>query len=388
MTIRPVHGPLHESQESKVSPFYWILRFEVMSILMALGLVLMLGPGVLLLYAQNIWSFASLLLIPAGWLLFRFAFRFLRNSIWRNRHLSSYRLYEDRIETTVYPDPDQTAAETRIPLQAADMLVVSALATRPAANSTASQGLAVSATAHHPVVWLRYRDDNGLPHLLQLPLSPRGGLDIWMDTLQHRIPFFVTSVPLLLLPEPQRLEALEDGYRLHPFHYSGDLYGDFRRHMALVQPTETNGQAIQTSAAQPGAAAAEPKPPRPKIRFWARPALSTLVLHGVMLAGLYVFIAMAAAGKLGTESLLPCLGLLIGGAAVYFAMARPLALAHVFRYLVTTLPLWFVFTAALPAAREGAGYAFMDSVLGSLLLLPFLIWLPYGLIKLIRRQRT
>ncbi|WP_054958067.1 hypothetical protein [Paenibacillus dakarensis] len=108
---------IHEHQQPRMQPFYWILTFEMMTIAMLLGIALVAGPIVLLSLWPSGWMGLTLLALPFGLIIFIKSYRSLKERVWHNRHTNSYAMYEDRIEYIIWDrktkEADQGSIEIR-----------------------------------------------------------------------------------------------------------------------------------------------------------------------------------------------------------------------------------------------------------------------------------
>ncbi|MEI0736844.1 hypothetical protein VQ056_09440 [Paenibacillus sp. JTLBN-2024] len=71
---------IHERADRRMEPFYWILTFEVMTFVLALGAGLVIGP-LYWAYRYQSWAFLLLILLVPGFWLIRFSVRYLRSAI-------------------------------------------------------------------------------------------------------------------------------------------------------------------------------------------------------------------------------------------------------------------------------------------------------------------
>ncbi|MFS0723349.1 hypothetical protein [Paenibacillus sp. 1P07SE] len=101
---------IHERRDRKMQPFYWILSFECFTLLAIFGLALagLSGFGAV---QYGGWTLLLLLLVPVGLWLAWTGCRLLSKFIWENTHLSTYRLYRDRVEMERYDKGSRTRSE-------------------------------------------------------------------------------------------------------------------------------------------------------------------------------------------------------------------------------------------------------------------------------------
>lgn len=107
---------IHERRDRKMEPFYWILTFEGLSLLLLLALSLIAFPAYWALLYQG-WAYTLLLLTALGLWLLRISIKLLIKYIWDNNHLNTYKLYEDRIEWVEYNKKTRGKREDITPLR-------------------------------------------------------------------------------------------------------------------------------------------------------------------------------------------------------------------------------------------------------------------------------
>ncbi|WP_159883248.1 hypothetical protein [Paenibacillus puerhi] len=119
----PQNGELiHEQTERKMQPFYWILTFECLSLLLLLALCLATLPVIVAFIYQG-WVY---LLLPAllGLWLIRISWRLLGKYVWENNHLSRYALYRHHVDYLQYDKKRRDFVQDSVPLQQIERALV------------------------------------------------------------------------------------------------------------------------------------------------------------------------------------------------------------------------------------------------------------------------
>jgi len=106
---------IHERHDRKMEPFYWIATFEGLAILLLIALALIIFPAYWALLYQG-WAFTWLLVSALGLWLLRISIKLLIKYVWENNHLSTYKLYEDRIEWVEFNKKARSKREDTTPL--------------------------------------------------------------------------------------------------------------------------------------------------------------------------------------------------------------------------------------------------------------------------------
>lgn len=431
---------LHEQRNRRMAPFWWIAMFEMLTFCLLLALALIFGPVILLYYYQNIWTYLSLLLIPAGILLSRASFKTLRTQVWRNRNLSTYSLFSDGVEAVVHDETTRQTQTYAFRLEDIDRVYFSQHLIRDAhAFKKAGWFEQVNMYALLPVLHIRYRDIGGM-RLLSVPFWDSAAGDVWLNEMRQRsIPIWATLLMITGRPEAEKLELLADDTSADhfPFRYESNLDQDFKRMVSQIREerlrrlpanANTSGKAMDRNSGdaspgdprfpltkehpdyphqpdsgypqhpdytqqpghlqppgypyQPGYPGQQPR----RARFFATPKLSTLLNLGVSGTLFYGVIRLVHGGTLSENHFLLPLLLLWAGVFVYFLCAEQLSRVHVFRYVVLAAVTWVAVGLAAPETEEDPAAGFMGISLISLAFHLVLFWVPYLLVKRLKQR--
>lgn len=373
---------IHERADRRMEPFYWILTFEVMAFVLALGAALVIGP-LYLVYRYQSWAFLLLiLLVPGIWLIW-FSIGYLRSAIRKNRLLSRYRLCRDRVEYRIYHHPDTKVSEGTIPLDRVERIYVSyyvALYHYAYRKSKFKE----QQPMHHilPMINVVYRDEANR-RVLGVPFYEYFDAEQWLKELQSRdIPIWATVVLPAALPEEERLWQLEDESNSRPFPFHHHLQKELEqlvREIEQSRPGET-ASAITDSQQKDGE-----RPPAGLKRF--KPQWSTLVLFPLLFAFVYVFLKIAFQGSIASDGVGICFAVSLVGGLIYLFMAKRLTFWVPLRYAIILFFGWALIGAMMPETDTGIGEEYFVSTLTAGIFTAFAIWPFFGALYWIRRKR-
>lgn len=381
---------IHERKDRRMEPFYWILTFEVMAILIVLAVAMVAGPIVLLWYYREWWAYALLavgvaLAVPLA----RFDYRYMVKLVRKNRRLSSYRIYEDRIEATVYDISSRStkAKEDQIPLKQVESVYASMhAATQTYHYKKTGWKERVPQFELLPILYIVY-NSGWDRHVLTVPFYGGDAVDWWLGVLQERnVPIKATSKLLHSHSEADQLEVFDSGTDVFPFPYERNYQIDFRRLMdelvSRTAPVEAASSA-QDSPPQKGSRPGMEPAPGGSDASWLRyPSLGMLML---LIASLYPVILLEEAVNLPAVSTILCFGLLFAGAVAYFYRMRRLTLWAPLRFVLIAGLGWLILGGSLETRGDIAADV-ASTAAAAVILQPVLVWLPYWAAVRIRRR--
>lgn len=232
---------IHERRDRKMEPSYWILTFEGLSILLLFALSLIVFPVYWALLYQG-WAFTLLLLSAIGLWLLRLSIKLLIKYIWDNNHLSSYQLYEDRIEWVEYKKKTRIKREGMTPLE-------------QITGAYIGRYLAMN---HYAYKKSRWNEKQGLYHVLpslhivyrrgieqetfEIPFYEPKDMEPWLATLQEA-DISVQVFAVLMgggMNNEQRIMALSNPDYLLPYEEDQPFREAY--HQLLIRMEEHAGQ--------------------------------------------------------------------------------------------------------------------------------------------------
>lgn len=385
-------APIHERKGRRMEPLFWILTFEAMTLLILFAAALVAGPVFLAVYFKTWWSFILLLLAPLGLWLIGFSLRFLRKRIWHNRHLSCYRLYQDRIDYLVYTDEAADSQEGTVSLRQIEETSVSLYIAK---NHYAYKKTGWTEPQPYdrmlPILYVRYHGGWN-PRILSVPLHDYREAEIWLSHLQDNgIPLRHTRLLLSERPEDEQLRLMNEEESSIPYSFSGNLEADIARIIREQQAASTTRE-VQPTPQGPVPIHLNPAgKPKAKKRllssFFAKPRASTIALFGLLFAALYLLIKLAAAGGLSQDNMGICLTVLLVFSAIYFLLAQPLAFRHPIRFIAIAFIGWLAVGTVMTETDAGVAQEFHYTAISATMLMAVLVWLPYGIIHWLRARR-
>lgn len=378
---------IHERVDRRMEPFYWILTFEAMCFLIALGIALIAGP-VYLVYQFQSWTYLLLLLLlPGAWLV-KFSIGYLRAAIRKNRLLSRYRLYADQIAFRIYNHDARTIREDAIPLERVECIYVSKYIAQYHYAYRKSKMTEKQPVFHVlPILYAVYQE-GAQRRVVPVPFYEVGEAELWVKELQNRgIPFRATNKLLFPLAEEQQLRLLEDEINSKPFSLERHLEFELNAIVIELEREEAARLGIgntSESSAKPGGAAVEHTGPR---RSSWKPRRSTLAVFALLLVFLLVSIKLADAGLVDEDGTGLCFLVLLVSAAAYQYLAQPLTFRVPLRFLLGSFVLWTFSGAFMPEVEAGPGDEFYSSAIAAVILMAIAIWPLFGIQYWLRRRR-
>ncbi|WP_405081227.1 hypothetical protein ACI48J_00655 [Paenibacillus chitinolyticus] len=409
---------IHERCGRRMEPFYWILTFEALALLLLSALALAAGPVYLVVTFRHFWSYMSLLLIIPGLWLIRFSILTLKAYIWKNRHLDRYSLYRDDIRYLHYEQA--VKEEDAVRLDEVDRVYIAYYVAQYHYAYKKTKWFESQSVFHLlPMLYVRYRRD-AQERILKIPFYELPDLKKWLKHFKQRgsIEIWATDLLLEQKTEAEQLSVLRKPLDTSPFDIEKKgfkkrldnlLYELGRkrseRERASQEPSESFGGA-KTIRARSGT----PQPQRPLYRgngsvgaggaavresstgqgarqeSSRKPRMSTVVIFALLFASLYVLTGFVVDGRVSPDNMWLCIGCFLAAAAAYFVMADRLTFWHAVRFTLAAFIGWVLAGAIMPLTDTGAGGEFYSTAIGATILLPLTIWLPFGMVCWIRRQ--
>ncbi|MDR9853601.1 hypothetical protein RJP21_08310 [Paenibacillus sp. VCA1] len=374
---------IHERADRRMEPFYWILTFEVMTFVLALGAALVIGP-LYLAYRFQSWAFLLLVLLVPGLWLIRFSVRYLRSAIRKNRLLSRYRLYRDRIEYRIYHHPDTKASEGAVPLDRIERIYVSYYVALYHYAYRKSKFNEQQPTYHIlPMVNVVYRDETNR-RVLGVPFYEYFDAEQWLKELQSRdIPIWATAVLPGALPEEEQLRLLEDESNSRPFPFHHHLQKELEQLVSEIEQSrpEEAGGADGTAPQQE----AGERPPAGIQRF--KPQWTTLVIFALLFAFVYAFLKFSFKGSISSDGFGISFAVSLAGGLIYLFLAKRLTFWVPLRYAIALFLGWALIGAFMPETDAGIGEEYYISMLTAGVFTAFAIWPVFGILYWIRKKR-
>ncbi|MEY9094633.1 hypothetical protein [Paenibacillus sp. RC84] len=406
---------IHERSGRRMEPFYWILAFEALTLLLLLGLALATGPVYLAVTFRHFWSYLSLLLIIPGLWLIRFSILTLKAYIWKNRHLDHFSLYENEIRYLHYEHGEKEEGSVR--LDEVDRVYIAYYVAQYHYAYKKKKWFESQSVFHLlPMLYVRYRRD-AEERILKVPFYELPDLKKWLKHLKQRgsIEIWVTDLLLEQKTEAEQLSALREPLDTAPFDIERK---GFKKRLdnllyELGRKRSERERAVKASVAgSPGSskalrtASTRSQPQRPFYRGGAaattgrengsgqgsdqessrKPRLSTVVIFALLFATLYVLTGFVVDGRVSQDNMWLCIGCFLAAAAAYFVMADRLTFWHAVRFTIISFIGWLFIGAIMPLTDTGAGGEFYSTAIGATILLPLTIWLPFAMVWWIRRQ--
>ncbi|MGE6230118.1 hypothetical protein [Paenibacillus chitinolyticus] len=406
---------IHERCGRRMEPFYWILTFEALALLLLLGLALAIGPVYLAVTFRHFWSYFSLLLIIPGLWLIRFSILTLKTYIWKNRHLDRYSLYEDEIRYLHYEQTEKEEGAVRLD-EVDRVYIASYVAQYHYAYKKTKWFESQSVFDLLPMLYVLYRRD-AQERILKVPFYEWPDLKKWLKHFKQRGSTEIWATDLLLeqKTEAEQLSALRDPLDTAPFDIERKgfkkrldnlLYGLGRKRSERERAEQGTAAGSSGGAGTMRAGSGTPLPQRQFYRGGEggstvrengsgqrtrqtssrKPRMSTVVIFALLFASLYVLTGFAVDGRVSPDNMWLCIGCFLAAGAAYFVMADRLTFWHAVRFTLTAFIGWVLTGAFMPLTDTGAGGEFYTTAIGATILLPLTVWLPFGMVWWIRRQ--
>lgn len=217
---------IHTYKEPKMETFWWIFYLIAINIGALFGAALVAVPFILYMTHQISWLLILFILIPLGFWIARGCLRNLKRVSWHNNHLSTFTLFNNKIESVEWTeDYSKSPIQQVIPFSSLTSVIASSYIIRQTIN-TVGLGRVVSETG--PILYIRYLKD-GQQKVLNLPFANHGdnGMNVWLRYFQDwQIPLQYTARQIYrkdtqFLNDEQRLDYFESSEELIDFPFSG-----------------------------------------------------------------------------------------------------------------------------------------------------------------------
>jgi len=175
---------------------------------------------------QIIWLLILFILIPLGFWISRGCLRNLKRVSWHNNHLSTFTLFNNKIESVEWTEAySKSPIQQVIPFSSLTSVIASSYIIRQTIN-TVGLGRVISETG--PILYIRYLKD-GQQEVLNLPVANHedNGINVWLRYFQdQQIPLQYTARQIYrkdtqFLNDQQRLDYFESSEELIDFPFSG-----------------------------------------------------------------------------------------------------------------------------------------------------------------------
>lgn len=367
---------------------FWRIGYVIVLVAGAfVGAALALAPVYYFLKYQNAWIAISFLFIPLGiWIAYR-TLRHLQKLIWEDSHLSSYNLYENKIEAEEWVEAySQAPVKREIPLNEVTSVTASFYILRKTMTMLGPTHQTITETA--PILYIRYTK-NGQENVLNLEFPNHGddNINVWLSHFQQRnIPLLYTARLLYRVDtqsynDQQRLEYFKSSGEVVEFPFSGSWLKD----EAAIRPSWNENESTLRAEEEEKDPELKKACQKHNFKFW---------IWTVWLAAMVIILSTFAYTKFGSflplssGNIIP--GLLIftfGGFLFFFCLRSYLRWFYMFTYLALVLITGFwigVLSDSLPAIEAELAI----SISMASLLYPLLVWIPYVTIKKMTNKKA
>lgn len=378
---------IHEHNEQKADPFWWIFYFIALSVAFLFGLALIIGPLLLYVMFQSAWLLILLVFVPAGAWIVRKLYHYTRKLIWHNTHLSSYVLQEGNIKTEEWTDAFQsTPFRSSIDIPAIQSIIASSYIVRQTRALRSQGGTGQTITETDPILYVIYSQNNERK-LLTVPFSYKNeGINTWLKQFQEKkVPLKYTATVLYrtdmnYLNNKKRLNFLESTDDLIDFSFSGNwqtqVAGLWQEWMKKEEKKQKEEEAMNPELCV--------KKKKHSFRTWRNVTLGVFFL---MIATSYGTIELAKRHVFSADSIIP--GLIIFSLAgfLYFYLLR----SHLRWYynLLFAAKAFFFGIMVLSAFEENGALAdeMATSIAGISFLVLAFVWIPYLIVKGLTKRK-
>ncbi|WP_068776660.1 hypothetical protein [Paenibacillus sp. FJAT-26967] len=401
---------VQERSDRKMNPFFWILTFECMVIVLLAGTAIAAGPVYWTFTSGTAWSFISLLLILPGLWLVRFSFRTLKAAVWKNNHLNEYKLYENEIRFAYYEGVARR--EGSISMKEINRVYVGyyIAPSHYAYEPKVRWKKQLPTFEVLPMLFIRYQQA-AQTRVLQIPFHNLIEMKKWLKYFgKLKMPVWATDLLLAERTEEEQLLSFDREEDARPFSVEDKGFSkrldsimkelDLKRRerLGLVAPREKTAAAKTRRGKASGGKVSAPVSASGGLRRTTthRPGpygkqnrdswkLSSFFIFGLLFGSLPLLVLMVIEGRIHPENMGISLLFLLAAGAVYFLLAERLRFMLALRYCIIAFIGWVMTGAMMPQTDEGIGSLFYENAVGAALLLPFTIWLPFLLIWLVRK---
>lgn len=365
---------------------FWRIFYVIALFIFALvGIWIASAPVYYFLIHQNKWIMISFVFIPLGICIAYYTLRHLRKLMWEDSHLSSYTLYDKKIEAVEWVEAYSKApVEREISFDEISSIIASFYIVRETINESGF-GNVITETA--PILYIRYMR-NGHEQVLNL-LFPNHGdpnINVWLSHFKEKeIPLRFTAHTLYRADT----QSLTDEQRLAYFN-AGDVIVDFpfSESWLASEPKVRPAWEEKTAAYIEAEEERDPEFKKSRQKHTFRTWIPTMWLCSLVLYGLlYGYVKIGGFLPFSTGNIIP--GLLIFtlvGFLFFFCLRKYLRWFYMFIYLgfVLVIGFWIsVLTVDQSAAEADLGLTLSLAAI----LYPFVMWIPYVTIKRMAQKK-
>lgn len=390
------NNALYHYQERKMEPFGWILIFYIITIVFFFSIFMIFGPIKVFLDYFNFWSAFLLPFIPIGiWLAIK-TFHYARGVIWHNNHNAVYHFYRDHIECIQWKETYKSEPKkSRIDVDKIEKIIVS--------QYIVNEYRTKHGTKHIDRNYIFYiiHSTSSKKELFLLPLPNKDDqMNIWLTYFKELgLPVYFYN-PILyrtdqryFLNDDQRLEILDKENDLVQLPYNGDwkqlkkelrnnwnYYSKIELEPTRLQATDLDSEEAQSQPNTPENTSLTPSRQRknPPLTFWLN---VTLIVYGIMIGATFSLVELAKLEYIAADhSILIVITFLIGSLLYFFLLRSYLRWYYM---LILAIKVFFFGVITAISFEDSIGVQVGDNILAMSILFPFIIWLPYLVVKLI-----
>lgn len=390
------NNALYHYQERKMEPFGWILIFYIITIVFFFSIFMIFGPIKVFLDYFNFWSAFLLPFIPIGiWLAIK-TFHYARGVIWHNNHNAVYHFYRDHIECIQWKETYKSEPKkSRIDVDKIEKIIVS--------QYIVNEYRTKHGTKHIDRNYILYiiHSTSSKKELFLLPFPNKDDqMNIWLTYFKELgLPVYFYN-PILyrtdqryFLNDDQRLEILDKEDDLVQLPYNGDwkqlkkelrnnwnYYSKIELEPTRLQATDLDSEEAQSQPNTPENTSLTPSRQRknPPLTFWLN---VTLIVYGIMIGATFSLVELAKLEYIAADhSILIVITFLIGSLLYFFLLRSYLRWYYM---LILAIKVFFFGVITAISFEDSIGVQVGDNILAMSILFPFIIWLPYLVVKLI-----
>ncbi|MGP4039780.1 hypothetical protein ACTWP4_07750 [Gracilibacillus sp. D59] len=363
--------------EKKIDPFWWILFSYIISVLFLFSIFMIVGPIKVFSNNINLWSGLLMLLIPLGiWLGIK-VFSYARGLIWRNNHLTTYKFYPDTIQLSKWENTyDKEPTLTEIELSTIQKVVVAPYIT----NEYRTQ----HGNKHTDISYILYiiHDANYKKELLMVPFPMNyENIDIWLTYFkeQNISLQFTTEVlysnELNIFTDEERMRRLESHIHVIPLDYKGNWKQQqkemYRNWNQTYPPEEHNIEPVG------------------KDKSLFRPIANAVLFSYALMIGItFGLIELCKNGWFAVENPWPIFVMFFLISLLFFFILRHYLRWYFMLIFVINVFVFGIATTMSFEENESIAYQVSENVLGMAILFPLVVWIPYLIVKVIRKAQS
>ncbi|CAM3415660.1 hypothetical protein [Marinicrinis lubricantis] len=374
---------IHVQQQRRMEPFYWILTFEVFTLVLLFGISLIVGPVWLYVVFKSSWLLLLLLLIPIGIWVVKLSLQQLKRRIWHNRHLNAYRLEADRIDIQEWTPYEPQPVFGRIDLHKVNKVICGKYAAQNHYAYKSSGWHERQARIHLlPVLYIIYSEYLGEPKIVPIHFYEDDGINRWLAAFSGKgVPLSFSSTLLGDHPDPEQLRSLMIDESLIDFEFSGNIY---RQMDELIEASTDKLYALQEQTVmEAGSAETGPLVIRPKKSGFGSWLAASLPAIALQVGGLFGLVLLAEHDVIDHDNFGLCFALLGMTEFVYLWMQKRRHPLHMLWFMLMIFVV-MTFTGTALAERGLIADEMTTTAIGTVILYVVLVWLPYWLMRYIK----